>query len=138
VARKSDTRPAPPIVLYAPLGELKVYEISEAELERLAAGPPGQLQLNFALALLPTALSIGVTLLTTTMSSAISVSFQIAFWVMLVQGIYALIQWMRSNRSQGKLVKEIRLRMPDRRLNAEQIVTPEIGNPVNPGQSEGG
>ena len=53
-----DPRPAPPIVLYAPLGELKVYEISEAELEKLEAGPPGQIHLSFALALLPAALTI--------------------------------------------------------------------------------
>lgn len=62
-ARRARTdRPAPPEVRYAPLGELKVYEISEGELEKLESGPPGQIHLNFALAFLPAALTIFITL----------------------------------------------------------------------------
>ncbi len=62
-ARKvHDPRPAPPVVLYGPLGVLKVYEISEAELEKLENGPPGQIHLSFALAMLPAALTILITL----------------------------------------------------------------------------
>ena len=60
--KPSDSRPAAPIVIYAPLGELKVYEISEGELEKLENGPPGQIHLSFALALLPAALTILVTI----------------------------------------------------------------------------
>jgi hypothetical protein len=68
-ARKPiDPRPDPPIVLYAPLAEIKVCQISEAELEKLGNGPGGQIHLNFALALLPAALTILVTLQTVTIA----------------------------------------------------------------------
>lgn len=106
MARKSSApRPDPPIVLYAPLGELKVYELSEAEFERLASGPSDQLHLNFALAMLPTALSILITLQTTTIASdRVYVAYLVAFWMLLVQGVISLVRWWRSNRSHRQLI----------------------------------
>ena len=94
MARKpNDPRPAPPIVLYAPLGELKVYELSEAELDQLAAGPSDQLHLNFALAMLPTALSILITLQTAEIASdRLYVAYLVAFWALAVQGTISLVR----------------------------------------------
>ena len=121
--RPPDPRPAPPIVLYAPLGELRVYEISEAELEKLEAGSPGQLHLNFALAMLPAALTIMITLQTASITSdRVYAGYWIAFWALAVQGIVSLARWRTSSRSHRKLISEIRDRMPTRPL-AEQIPT---------------
>lgn len=123
MAKSRDPRPPAPIVRYSPLGELKVYQISEGELERLEAGPPGQLSLNFALMLLPTAISFAVTLLTTKMDTPVSIAFQIAFWLCLVQGIYALVHWMMLYRAHEPLAKQIRARLPDMIPEGEQLVS---------------
>jgi hypothetical protein len=127
-ARKpSDPRPAPPILLYAPLGQLKVYELSEAEFEQLAEGPAGQLHLNFALAMLPAALTILITLQTTTIASDRAyLGYLVAFWALLVQGIISLIRWWWSSRSHSNLIRDMRARMPVRPVITEQIVSPVV------------
>lgn len=123
-ARKSnDPRPAPPIVRYAPLGELKVYEISEAELEKLENGPPGQIHLNFALALLPAALTVLVALQTAQMpNDRVYLGYWIAFWLLSVQGLFSLARWLMTKGSLKSLVSEIRARMPDRPGIPEQVL----------------
>jgi hypothetical protein len=94
-ARKTrDKRPGPPTIPDAPFGGLNVFEISEAELNRLKNVPPGQVHLNFALALLPAALIILITLLTAEIRSDwIYYGYWIAFWLSSVQGLIALAQW---------------------------------------------
>jgi hypothetical protein len=125
-ARKTpDPRPAPPIVVYAPLGELKVYEISESELEKLESGPPGLVHLSFALALLPAALTVGITLQTVTISSNRTYNgYLIAFWVMLVQGVLSLARWWFASRTHGDLIRNIRARMPARPGIPERMTPP--------------
>lgn len=125
VARKiNPDRPAP-IVRYAPVPELKVYELSEAELERLASGSPGQLQLNFALALLPAALTMLVTLQTVEIADGrIYYGYWIAFWAFLVQGVMALVRWRLTAGSARALVQEIRSRMPSPNVVPEQLLSP--------------
>ena len=124
-ARKSgDYRPAPPIVRYAPLGELKVYEISEAELEKLENGPPGQVHLSFALALLPAALTVFITLQTVEISdNRIYYSYWVAFWLLSIQGLIALVRWSSMRSSLKILAQEIRSRMPEKPGIPEQITT---------------
>jgi hypothetical protein len=61
-------QPTHPNVRVAPLGELRVYPVYEHELETLGRGSPASLFLNFALALLPTAAGIAVTLRSSTTS----------------------------------------------------------------------
>ena len=108
------SRPAPPTVRVSPLGELKVYEISEAELERFAGGPPGQIDLNFALALLPVALTILITLQTATFAGAgPRYVYWIAFWILLVQGIYFGAKWWLNRGKFSRLIEEVRGRMPE-------------------------
>ena len=99
-ARKSDDdRPALPKVRYAPLGELKIYEISEAELEKLESGPPGQVNLSFALAPLPAASTVFITLLTVEIKDIrIYFGYWIAFWLLSVQGLISLARWWTANR----------------------------------------
>lgn len=123
--KPGDTRPPPPVVRYAPLTELPVYEITEAELDALAGGPPGQLHLSFALALLPAALTILVTLQTVEIKDdRVYYAYLIAFWVLLVQGLVSLARWWTANRSFGSLVGRIRARMPERPGVPEQVPPP--------------
>ncbi|QEH35975.1 hypothetical protein OJF2_45330 [Aquisphaera giovannonii] len=108
--------------MYAPLGELKVYELSEAEFDRLAEGASGQLHLNFALAMLPTALSVLISLLTTTIeSNRVYLAFLVAFWALLVQGLISLLRWWLYSRTHRKRIEGSRARMPVRPVIAEQI-----------------
>lgn len=106
---------------YAPLGELKVYEISEAELEKLEAGRPGQLHLNFALAMLPAAITVLIALQTTTISSiSVYVAYQVAFWALGIQGLISLARWWLTSRSYDDFIRTIRNRMPTAPVIAEQ------------------
>ncbi len=124
-ARKSsENRPAPPVVRYAPLGELKVYEISEAELERLEDGPPGQVHLSFALALLPAALTVFLTLQTVEIKNdRIYYGYWIAFWLLFLQGLISLVRWWTTGSSLKSLVHEIRSRMPEKPGIPEQFTS---------------
>jgi hypothetical protein len=98
--KPTDPRPPAPIVRYAPLVELPVYEITDAELDALASGPPGQLHPSFALALLPAALTILITLQTVDIpDNRIYYGYQIAFWLLSVQGLISLVRWWTANRN---------------------------------------
>lgn len=104
--KPGDQRPEMPTVRIAPLRELKVYQVSETELDRLASGSPGQVHLSFALALLPSALTVLITLQTIEIKNArLYYSYLIAFWMLSVQGFTALIQWWRTSDSMKTLVQ---------------------------------
>lgn len=63
----------------------KVYEISESELEKLENGPPGQVHLSFALALLPAALTVFITVQTVEIKdNRVYHGYWIAFWLLFV------------------------------------------------------
>ena len=127
-----DTRPPPPVVRYAPLDALNVYEISEGELEKLENGPPGQAHLSFALALLPAALTVFITLQTVEIrDNRTYLSYWIAFWLLGVQGLSSLIRWRTSAGSIRALAREIRSRMPERPGTAEQDAGPDEADPAS-------
>lgn len=128
-ARKpSEERPALPTVRYAPLGELKVYEISEAELDKLESGPPGQVHMSFALALLPAALTVFITLQTVEIKDdRVYYTYLIAFWLLLVQGLISLVRWLTTSGSIKTLTNQIRSRMPERPGMPEQVQGPPPG-----------
>jgi protein-S-isoprenylcysteine O-methyltransferase Ste14 len=124
-ARRSGDQRA---VSVARLGRLKVYEVSEAELERfevegerLKNGPPGQVHLSFALALLPAAFTVLITLQTVEIKNDRTYyGHWIAFWLLSVQGLVALVQWRTMSVRWWKtcdsiktLVQIIRSRMPE-------------------------
>ncbi len=133
-ARKAaDDRPAPPIVRFAPLGELRVYEISEAELERLENGPPGQVHLSFALALLPAALTVFITLQTVEIKdNRAYYCYWIAFWLLSIQGLNSLVRWWTSGGSLKSLVQDIRSRMPEKPGIPEQATSSAQGPETEP------
>ena len=66
------------MVRVAPLGELKVYMVTEEEIDKLGGGSPGSIFLNFAIALLSLSASFLLTLLTTTIGPSPYWSFSSA------------------------------------------------------------
>ena len=131
--RASERRPAPPVVRFAPLGELKVYEISEAELEKLETGPPGQVDLSFALALLPAALTIFITVQTVEIKeNRVYYIYWIAFWLLSIQGLISLVRWWTTGGSLKSLGREIRSRMPS---IPEPATSPDQRPETEPGDS---
>lgn len=115
--KKNDTEsgahPAMPIIRFAPFGELKIYPVLEGELNTLGKGGEESLYLNFAIALLPTSLSLFVTILTTTINSnRIFVCFLTTAIVTLIAGLILLALWWRNRGSNQTLVQQIKDRMP--------------------------
>ncbi len=108
-----DSPPFLPVIRVAPLGEIKIYQILEGELDRLANGPPEAVYLNFALTLLPISFTLLVTLLTTTIaSSRLYQGFVLIAAVTFIIGVILLVLWGRSRSSTRRLIEEIRNRMP--------------------------
>jgi hypothetical protein len=113
--------------------ELRIYPISEAELDQLASGSPGQLHLNFALAMLPAALTILVTLQTVDIpKNRTYYTYVIDFGLLVTQGLISLARWWFSGGALTQLVNEIRDRMPEKPGIPEQTtaaVTPFVPEP---------
>jgi hypothetical protein len=102
-----------PAIRVAPLGELRVYIISEEELNELEHGSPASQNLNFALALLASGLTFLTTLLTTEIDSVKTfVVFVVLTVAFLLVGALLLANWLRIRRSSGGLAQRIRDRMP--------------------------
>jgi hypothetical protein len=118
-------------VVYVPLGELVIYEIDEATLNKLESGPEGQLNLNFALALIPCSISILLTLLTVDIvDTKIYLAFTNAFLVFAILGLYFLIKWYQTHKKHKDLIKSIRDRVPKRPLETAPIqIASELINP---------
>lgn len=103
--RRDEGNPPAPLIRYAPLGELKVYQVQEHELDRLAAGSPGALQLNFALFLIPIGITLLVTLATTKIESdRIFQAFVLIATLTIIIGAILLAFWWRSYQSTRNLV----------------------------------
>src|SRR5438477_5741607 len=92
-------QPQHPVIRVAPLGELNAYTVYEHELETLASGSPGGIFLNFALALLPLAVGIIVTLRSSTMTDLNFTLFTSASIIFIVAGLICLALWWKTHRS---------------------------------------
>ncbi len=106
------SQPQQPVIRVAPLGELNAYTVYEHERETLAQGSPSSLLLNFALALLPSAVGILVTLYSSTMSDLKITLFPSAAIIFIVAGLICLTLWARMHRSASRLVEQIKNRIP--------------------------
>lgn len=104
---------SPPVFRYAPVSEIRIYEVTEDDLEKLANGSSDSLFLNFALALLPIGATLLVTLLTTKIESSRTFEAFVAICaVCFISGLFCLTRWWPS-RFQGRhLLEEIKRRMP--------------------------
>lgn len=102
-----------PVVRIAPLGELRVYLITESELAELERGSSASLFLNFALFFLGLAIPLFFTIRVTTFPSDRTFTvFVVFFAVTLVAGVVSLALWFRVHRSSTQLAQLIRSRMP--------------------------
>jgi len=125
VARKMSpqSQQMPPAVQTGSAPQLKIHQISEDELVQLENGPAGQVHLSFALALLPAALTILITLQTVEIVSNRIYSTYLIFLILFAcQGLYHLIRWWSTGKSLKGLVKEIRNRMPEKPGIPQQII----------------
>ncbi|MEN1682165.1 MAG: hypothetical protein AAGJ46_21515 [Planctomycetota bacterium] len=104
----------PPVITYAPLGELKVYHITEDELDQLEQGSPASLLLNFSLPCLSISISLFASLLLTTIGSPFRFAGFVAVAVAtLVAGAVLLALWWKAHSRVAKLADRIRARMPN-------------------------
>lgn len=96
-----------------PLDKLRIFEISEAELEALERGSPVSIFLNLAIAVLSIAISFSVAL--TTAKFDIDRTFYVFVIVAsigYVAGITFVLLWFISRGSLKKVSAEIRSRIP--------------------------
>lgn len=102
-----------PRIVRAPLKELTIYDVSEAELEAIERGGPESLLLNFGILFLTTAISFTVTLATTDIKS---VYLYIGFFVVTVVSYAAALVigslWLRSLKTRESVIACIRGRRP--------------------------
>src|SRR5207302_1073926 len=102
-----------PVIRVAPLGELKIYPITESELDELERGSPASIHLNFSLFFWGISASLLATLLTTTIASNRAfIVFVVFFCGSLLAAIVFTVLWFVQHRSSGSLARRIRGRMP--------------------------
>lgn len=102
------------VIRYGRLPEVRVYEVSEAELDELESGLAGQIYLNFALALLPAALTVLITLQTVEIQNPrLYIAYWIAFWCLSLRGLLALAQWYKRSGSLKAVAGTIRARVSE-------------------------
>lgn len=100
-------------VVRAPLDSLSVFDVTEQELDQLAAGSPSSTCFNFAVF----AASIGVSFLATLCTvdvpaGKIFTVFCVVTVIGLLAGLILFVVWMRMQQSISVLVGRIRARAP--------------------------
>ena len=132
--RRDESRSVSPVVRVAPLGELKVYMVTEEELEALGHNSPGSVFLNFSLALLPLSAAFLITLLTTNIPTTVALVFFIcACLVSALAGLICLVFAWRYHVSSGAVVKKIKNRMPP-----PPAISQEAAEAAAPGEGASG
>ena len=105
--------PLDPAIHRGRIDSLKIFEISEAELDALERGSPESLYLNFALSILSVAISFSVALATTKIDSLRTFTvFVVITAVSFVSGITFGVLWLTSRRSLKTTAATIRARLP--------------------------
>lgn len=97
----------------APMGDLRVYLVSEEELDALERGAPDSKLLTFGIALSSVGMSFGISLLTVqNPATPLLVFLWVATIVGAVNGLLLLLLWWRSSHDVRNLAGKIRSRMP--------------------------
>ncbi len=111
--RQNNPSETGPAIRRAPIAQLTIYEISEAELEILARGSANSVYLNFAIFLLSVFASFLIALLTTAITSdRIFIVFVVIASVGAIGGVFFLIFWLKTRKSISDLVQTIKGRLP--------------------------
>jgi hypothetical protein len=109
---KAHQTPLDPAIRRVRLDSLRIFEISEAELEALERGSPESIFLNLALTILSVAISFSITLATTTISSDRKfIVFVIVTCISYLAGVTFGIFWLISRRSLKSVSAKIRSRI---------------------------
>lgn len=113
-----------PAIRRAPIAQLTIYEISEAELEILARGSANSVYLNFAIFLLSVSASFLIALLTTTITSHKTFTIFVVIAVVgAIGGILLLILWSKTRKSISDLVQTIKRRLPPEGIKETRAAT---------------
>lgn len=108
------------------LDKLRIFEITEAELEALERGSPESIFLNLAIAVLSVAISFSVTLTTAKIDNDRTfIVFVIITSIGYVAGITLTLLWFISRRSLRNVSAEIRSRIPPEGLQENGSDSPE-------------
>ncbi|MEX0718104.1 MAG: hypothetical protein WD066_16040 [Planctomycetaceae bacterium] len=109
-----------PAIQRVRLDKLRIFEISEAELEALERGSPESLFLNLAIAVLSVAVSFSVALATTRIDEDRTFAvFVIVAVVGYVSGTTFGLLWFVSRRSLRRVSADIRSRIPPEGIQLE-------------------
>ena len=114
-----------PTIRRGRVDSLTIYEITDHELDVLAAGSPSSIYLNFSVALLSVFASSVLALVTATFISTATQTVAILLAIVCgIAGLLLLVLWKRSHRSIAGIVKRIQDRCPQ----SEESVPPGAGN----------
>lgn len=92
---------------------LRVYDVTEHELQLLKEGAPTSTLLSFAIFLVSVACTLGVVLLTTPIpSTVVRIVFLLLAVLLGANGILLFCLWWPKRRSVSDLVETIRRRLP--------------------------
>lgn len=127
--KRKDQHQVGPVLRVAPLGELKVYAVTEDELEALGRGSPGSLYLNLGLAMLPVGIAFLITILSADIPSQEGKIFFVCSAVLFsVLGAISLVFAAHHHLSTKSLVQKIKDRMPPEVVGP----APDQGQPPMP------
>ncbi len=130
---KSKT-PPDPAIHRIPLGKLRIFEITEGELEALERGSPESIFLNLAIAVLSIAISFSVALATSKIENDRTFDvFVIVTSVGYVAGTTFGLLWFISRRTLRNVSAEIRSRIPPEGIQVDGGEPPNEGQKMPPG-----
>jgi hypothetical protein len=110
---KASSTPLDPAIHRGRIDSLRIYEISEAELDALERGSPESVYLNLGLTVLSVAISFSVALATTHIESNKTFTvFVVLVVVGYLAGLTFGILWWISRRSLRSTAAKIRARLP--------------------------
>lgn len=121
---KGRETPLDPAIRRVRLESLRIFEISEAELEALERGSPESVFLNLALAVLSVAISFSISLATTEVESDRTFAvFVIITSLGYVAGVTFGVLWLTARRSLRSVSARIRARIPPEGI--QEVESPE-------------
>jgi uncharacterized Tic20 family protein len=111
---KSNRSPFEPTIIFAGIGTLVVYLVSEDELNALERGSPSSLYLTFSLSLASIFVSFLVVLLTTPIQpDRTFYIFVILCSVTFISSFVLFVLWLKSNEENKFIIERIKQRLPE-------------------------
>jgi hypothetical protein len=126
----SDSREFRPTIRRGRVDSLSLFEITEQELETLAAGSPHSTYLNFAIAFLSAGLAFFTSLLTAVFSSNRTFTvFVVITTVGTAAGVVLLFVWYQTKSSVDEVIARIKQRVPPEESDSSMRAAPVVGDP---------